>query len=242
MTTTCDDGTERQAIDAGLGVEPAPEAPTIELVGDEPLAEAWTLRRDCDVHTAIVRGLAQYVWSMRAAIGRSVVFGRVTEEQADAWDEAMPYPVAAVYAVGDGAYVGPVRTPVQLTREALLEPDGQAAGLFEIATYTHGQLVVDVTCDSKPQRAAVAAALEDMFSPNLSRGGFTLRLGHYHGAAVRYALTAQGRETTAPEASASSWPLRFRLAAQAPLIRVHRRPLTTIRVVPIVGTAAIPPA
>mgnify|MGYP001573489027 CR=1 FL=1 len=232
--TTCETGAERVPVDAGLGVDPEPGVSTTDLldVDDDSEGAIWSLRRDTDVHGAAVRGLAQYLWTLRVeALGRVIKFSRVTEHSADAYDEGTEYPVAAVSGGGqEGLYAGPSMTPVVVSTEEgrrhvmFSLPNRMAAGLFITSEYRHENLVAEITCGSELERAAVCATIEDMIDPHLARGGLGLRLRHYHGVVARYSLIGQTRDVTPSEITAGSWIVRFRFTVKLPRIRVHRRP------------------
>lgn len=258
--TTCDDqsGEERLPIDAGLGVDPSPDESTTDLLDDDSADGArYSLRRDTDAHGALIRGLAQYLWTLRVpALGRILEFSRVTEDAAEVEDEATEYPVAAVSGDDEGIYSGPANTPTPVygVRGVTIEgptpapaakrervpvvfdtPDG-AAGLFEAATYKHERIMAHIWCDSKAERRALVAALEDAAAPHLARSGIYLRLRHYHGVVARYTLVGCQREQSAQEIQSGNWIARFRFVATLPVIRVHRRPRADVRLVAQVGT------
>lgn len=239
--TTCDTGTDRVVVDAGLGVEPTQGESTTDLVDETGDGAIWSLRRDCDAHTAAVRGLAHYLSTMSVqALGRAIRFERVTEEAADVHDEAVAYPVAAVTGDEEGVYSGPSLTPVVVSaadrdgywhNQPVQWPiDGDLVALYTTGDYRNDRLLVEVTCDSKPERAAVMAALEDMLSPYLGRGGFALRLRHYHGAVARYLIRSQSRSQLPTDIASGAWIVRLRITVVMPVIRVHRRPYADPRV------------
>lgn len=231
--TTCDEtGAERVPVDAGLGVDPGPGEITTDLVDADLVADGaiWTLRcdPDCDPHTALVRGLAQYLGQLEAnVLGRVVRLVRVTEEAAEPEDEDVGLPVAAVHADDEeGRYVATGRTPTQVMRAPGLAvefalPSGQFSTLVETGAYQLDRLTATITFGSKAERGAFARVLASAAWPSLGRGGVYLRLRHYHGAVARYTLAGQTRATIAADAIAGNWIARFRFVAMVPVLRVH---------------------
>jgi hypothetical protein len=241
--TTCDEtGAERVPVDAGAGVDPGPGESTTDLLDADDAHDGaiYTLRRDVDAHGALVRGLAQYLWTLRIdALARVLRFNRVTEHAADTSDEPVDAPYAAVYGDADeGRYAGPPFTPQQVVsageRVKFQTADGIAA-LFEVGSYTHDRITAQIWCDSEPERAAVIEAIEDMAHPHLARGGVYLRLRHYYGVVARFVLAGQARDASPTEIVGGNWIARFRFSALLPVIRVHRRPLADVRLVTTTG-------
>lgn len=247
-SVACDTGgVDRVMIDFGLGDDPVMGEITTDLVdpsGDDPGAE-WSLRCDCSVHDAVVRGLVQYVWAINvSAKGRQIRFNRVTEDFADAADERVDYPVAVVNGEqGEGRYAAPVNQPQFITRSTpaqrklttpgivpmvqenvrFTEPgSGVMTNLVWTSAYSFDQILVTITCASKPERAVMVKAIEDVLNPFVDSGGVKLRLRHYHGAVARYTLESQIRPDTAAEATADAWMATFRVRVECPTIRVHR--------------------
>lgn len=246
--TTCDEtGAERVPVDAGLGVDPGPGEITTDLVDADLVAEGaiWSLRcdADCDPHTALVRGLAQYLAGLEAnALGRVLRFLRVTEESAEVEDEDVGLPVAAVHADGEeGRYAATSRTPTQIIadgRPVEFEVPGAIAGLFETGVYQLDRLTLVMYCGSKAERGALAKVLARASWPSLGRGGFYLRLRHYHGAIARFILTSQTRTALSSEVTAGQWLATFRFVAAVPVIAVHELQRADVRVQVTAGLPA----
>jgi hypothetical protein len=248
VSVDCDtDAEDRVPVDAGLGLDPTPEEVTTWLVdpeSDEPGAE-WSLRCDNSVHGAVVRGLVQYVWTVGSrALGRILRFNRVMGEHADTGDERVDYPVAVVMGEqGEGRYASPARNPTIVTaaspaQRAMTSPgivanprqpvrftepgSGDILGLSWASVYTFEQLLVSITCGSKPERDAMAKAMEDASNPHVSSGGVHLRLGHYYGAVAVYTLQSQVRPDSPADAASDAWVATFRYRVECPTIRAHR--------------------
>lgn len=229
--TTCDDGTERLDPDLGEGVDPfvGGESP---LVGELERGNDLNLNRDGDVHDNVARALAAYVGSLvMLHKGREHRLNRVTLHQADAGDESVPFPVAAVYGLGnaEGRYAGPPNSPQRVTDELDSGDPFRPAWLYETATYTFDQLMVDVYCDDDVSRTAWVMAIEEAASPYRGAGGFRLRMAGYYNAIARYALVGQARRQNPLEAVANIWVATFRFAVAAPTLRVHTSPRATVR-------------
>ena len=90
------------------------------------------------------------------------------------------------------------------------------------SNYSFEQLLVSITCGSKPERGAMTKALEDASNPHVSAGGFRLRLGHYYGAVARYTLESQIRPDSMADAVSDAWVATFRYRVECPTIRAHR--------------------
>lgn len=241
------EGSDRIAIDAGVGMDPSAGEVTTDLVdpeSDEPGA-AWSLRCDHSVHDAIVHGLAQYMWGVRiTALGRIIRLNRVTEHHAEAPDEHVPYPVAVVTAdQSEGRYTAPVNRPTFITRPTaaqlaltspgivpmaqepvrFIEPGtDDIINLVGVSVYAFDQLLVTVTCETTAERAQMAKAIEDASNPHVGVGGFRLRLRHYFGAVARFTLESQVRPDNAADALNASWMATFRYRVECPNIRAHR--------------------
>lgn len=247
MTNPCDtDGADRIAIDAGLGEDPTLDASATQLVEEDGEGAIWSLRCDGDVHTAISRGLAEYMSSIRSdSSGRIITLNRVTIDFPDTGAEQVDYPVAAILGdQGEGVYemaprenklitqatpaqraaLTPGFTPMVQQPVVFTEPgSAERFYLLETATYRFDRLTLMVRCGSKEERTRVVKAIEDASSPySEGMGSLRLRLLHYYGAVARYHLMVQSRADQMADAVNDTWVAIFRYRAECPTIRAQR--------------------
>ena len=209
----------------GDGVLDVPDPAISFLV--ERSTDKWplTARADHDVHTAITRGLANYLLTLDGAIaGRFTRLESVVADWADFDTGQRPLPSASVYfdqgdlstssghAPGRPRIVGYASTgrPITLTESAIFEADN---------------LLVEVRCPDKELRAGVQKMLEDALWPVHWMSGFRLVLPCYHHAIATFLLTAATFADSETTAQQGLWPIRLRLRATCPVYRVHGLPL-----------------
>jgi hypothetical protein len=228
--TTCDDGSERVLPDLGEGVDPfvggvSPQIPE----GSEP--GPLTLRADGDVLDGCLRALAAWLGSLESPLaGRLVRFNRLTVHQPATSAEEVPYPVAGIYAEGDGMYASPPMSPMRASKSELDSGDPtRPAWLYEKATYRHDRITVEVWCDDDVSRTAVVKAIENGARPYVSTGGLKLSMAGYHNAVASFNLLGSGRPFDPLAAAANIWPATFRFTVTAPTISVHLIPRARIR-------------
>lgn len=161
-----------------------PSAVRTTLALSDGSIEQRTLVRECDAHTALVRGLAEYLTASEIAPtgGRHVRFKKVREEWAEPEEQAQ-YPSAAIYTVGDGLFDASSFTPVVNRRSKV--PGTEDAYLVKLGEFTQ-DLVLEIWCTDKKERAAIAFAMEDKLNPVDFMAGFVLTLPHYFSARATY--------------------------------------------------------
>jgi len=175
-----------------------------------------TARRETDAHTALTRGLAEYLQSL------SIEWTDGPLSLADAvydhaeFENANIYPRAAVYASGEGTYDGS-HLAQMVPRETL--PNG----LYPIST---DELVLDITVElwaqSKVQRTGIAAMLEDGLRPIPDSPGFKLILPHYYGCNSEYVAKRMTYSFSDDEAQANVWKATCVVWARVPVIRTAK--------------------
>lgn len=159
---------------------PALAATELIRSGDDPLV--FTDVRETDARTAITRGLKEYLQTLKITYnGRESRFKKVLESWADPEDNA-EWPSAIAYAPDTGTYDG----------------DSFSTQVVSIADANGGKVVLRLLCElvqtvtvevistDPVERMALAAMLEDAFSPVDFMAGFRLRLPHYFGAFATY--------------------------------------------------------
>lgn len=144
-----------------------------------------TARKECDVRTALTRGLAEYVSQLRAtaAGGRRVLFKRSSEQYEEPETRAA-YPSAVVTTVGEGKYDSSNLTP-SVGGEQIKAPDGRF--VVRVCEYTQ-VLNLDAWANDIEERAALADALEDALTPTENRFGLILELPFYFNQRATYTL------------------------------------------------------
>lgn len=147
-----------------------------------------TLTEVCtvDAHTALVRGLADYVRSLGHDFnGATYKFETIAEDWPDQEEDAL-YPSACVSESDQGG-------------EYALEPISPSSEGFEIE-HAHVELIVvgglklavriETITTSREERIGVMKLLEDAANPVRWMGGFRLALPIYHGVHATYDLRA----------------------------------------------------
>ena len=240
--TECADEVTRVAPDLGTGAVGQEADDSVLLTDRDKDAVALTLRRECDIHTAILRSVCLYLRGLVLDhAGRSLRFERVTEQWAEIADgTAEVYPVAAVTSSEDGRYVGVPIGGAGLPQRTFPAEGNQLIALYLRDEYRLEQLAVRVLCSDPEMRIGVRLALEDAFTPFPDHAGFFLRMPHYHGAVAGYGLKSAAfldDEQTAQQGMAL---LMLTLTARAPRFTMHRRPAADVRTESHVGREPLP--
>jgi hypothetical protein len=181
-------------------------------------AETFTLNRETDSHTALTRGLREYLEQLTVGWvdGREERFVAVYDTWAVA-EDTLQYPSAAVYAEGENTYAGgesggPL-TPTVETDPATNTQVSRPAEPMLVLT-------VEIWAQDNEQRMAICAMLEDAFFPVDWMSGFRLALPHYHGMVADY-LVKTSRYMDDPESVQRRYrKASFTLDARLPLVRV----------------------
>lgn len=146
-----------------------------ELITDPNVLQVFTATRKTDAHSAIVRGITEYLAGLRAETvdGKLLKFERVLEDWADL-EQDHKFLTAAVYTQEPGIY-----DDSSFSGSVHVTPEN--ARLRVVSNMT--QLVtIEVMCTSRAERVAVAMMLEDALDPVDWMTGARLLLPHYHGA------------------------------------------------------------
>lgn len=153
---------------------------TSELVGYPDDPEQLTTYHECDAHTALVRGLAEYLGARKIDVG-----GRTVTFKAAYYDTAQPedrskYPAVNVYGIARGEYEA-VQTTPRIERSALVKDKHFVSPAEFVQT-----LGIQLFCTSSSERTQLAALIEDALFPVPWMAGFRLRLPFYFGAFAVY--------------------------------------------------------
>lgn len=167
---------------AGPPLNPPPAGSVLITKPDTP--QKFTLHRECDAHSAILRGCAEYIEQLDILVnGMSMRISPVRIDWAEIEEEAeTEYPTAGVYADTEGEYSKVGFTP-KMSRDTQV-----AEGAYLVQTSSLDlPFAVDVYCTSMEERRMIAAALEDaLIAPLDWASGFRLALPHYFGAHADY--------------------------------------------------------
>lgn len=226
MTTECGDGSEREIPELQAGGDyPAINAGDVSLVTDPTAKYPLSAIATCDVHSAITRGLAAYLFSLRAShAGRDVSLAWVTADWAEREDGTRPLPSAGVHSEEEGEYTNVGMRPSDPEVLDASEPTS-ALCIVDTGTYELGSLMVDVICGDKVQREGVRRMLEDGSNPVTWMGGFRLVLRNYHNSIAAFTLLTCQLTDSPENAQANVWGLRLKFEAWSQVYRLHRLPL-----------------
>lgn len=157
-----------------------------QLIVEADQLQCFTSNRTTDAHTALTRGLADYLRSLEFDLtGTSSQLAKlkeVYEDFADPEDKGAKFPSAAVYTQEPGTYEDDDFTSSPHELE-----DGYVIQICQEFT----QIVcVDILTDQKPQRSTLVMLLEDAFEPVDWMSGFRLKLPHYFGVHATFLKVA----------------------------------------------------
>lgn len=230
MTDDCDDDAvarDMPIIPSGGGIVDGPGETRLQAtIKDVP---ANTLRRDCDQHTAITRGLAEYIASLRGShLGRDVSLARVSYNYPDRSQAGEPvFPAAAVYSTGDDLFTTFIATNVPVTSYHQIGPSVPGklnTYLQPVDTFTMSELKVEVECADPEQRIGVNKMLIDAARPVDWTNGLRLILPHYHNE-VAYLTLEKASMGDTPELVASGIRLLLlTFSAQIQTYQVRKLP------------------
>ncbi len=149
--------------------------------------------RECDLHTAMARGLAEYLGQQFIDVGGRPL--RLTTYTTWAEPEQQAVYPAAVVGASEGKYERGF-TPYVLKKFASSKPFKTTLMAFGEFSQT---LNVEVWCTDPRERAYVTALVEESLNPVDWMYGFRLTLPFYHGVTATYELTSSRFEDTADD-------------------------------------------
>ncbi len=216
----------RRLPDYDRGAPPTPAQETV-LITDRSRVQELTDRVETDAHTALTRGLAEYMRQLEAIAdgGKDVRFKIVTPDFPDA-EGGEDYPSAAVWSPSTGLYDATGFAP---GKPCIIKDDGGTLIGLQKSSELMLDLFVDVVCSDKEERTAVMLMLENGFNPVSFMYGFRLVLPHYFGVHATYELT--GNQYRDDDASSIQNRRRVRLTVRAntPVISIVSGPRARIR-------------
>lgn len=165
----------------------APNAP--RLVLDEGDTTPLTLARTTNSIDAMVDGLASYLsaWSVKHA-GRTFRFGSALAGFATA-EQRANYPSLVVTSLSPVLYAEDDDTELGTGIETVWLDEERRTG-YSILGMTRTSLALEMWCNTRPDRAAAVALIEDALSPVEWMAGVALILPAYHSARARFSLTS----------------------------------------------------
>lgn len=194
---------------------------------NEPLT--LTSVRECDAHTALARGLAEYLGQQTVDInGRKLQLTTYTT-----WaepEDTVRYPAAAV-----GATTG--------TYDRSFTPDFQTtiagdARLFAYSEFNQ-DLQIDLWATDPKERSYLMAMIEEALNPVDWMYGVRLRLPFYHGTTATYELLNSQYTDSSDEALAKYRRAMITVRANMTVYRMLRFPDATPRSVVQVTSAEV---
>lgn len=181
--------------------------------------QQFTNRREVDAHTALTRGLADYLSTL--AIEGSMTGGKTLTLKAvsEDWEEqelGAVYPSASVRGEGEGVY-----EEAELGPGSPGEPIPDGRYLVKYSELRHN-LQVDLYVTEKAHRRACVAMVEDGLYANLRTGQLVLELPYYWGERAVYELLGVQYVDAEQPAKERLWRAVLRVAGTIPVVSAVR--------------------
>ena len=227
-----DNTTVRTPIDQSKGGVPPFAAVDTRLITDNREKPVFTARQDTDAHTALTRGLAEYMTQLLfdGMDGRQFRFEVVAED----FEDELPakYPACAVYSTVTAEYDASSFTPTARKENRVDGQDEKSPARVVVKT---SELVLPITleiwCTDKEARIAIIKGLEKALCPLDWMYGIRLELPHYFNARAEYAKTSVTYTDTSATVSQGFRNALIMLTANVPVMYVKEFPLADIRFV-----------
>lgn len=180
--------------DASRSPVPTDVTPGTTLVTQAGFTPTYTANRETDARTALTRGLAEYISTLRIETtdGRFVKFVQVYNTWAEPEDITY-YPSAAVYASDPGNYDPSKFTPGGLVN---ISGDTYLSSTSEIVF----DMNIEIWATDPIERNALVAMLEDGLNPVDFMYGAKLILPHYFGEIAEIEMLSQAYVDTSEDA------------------------------------------
>lgn len=193
-------------------------------LGDE---QKLTLVRNTDLHTALARGLKEYLAGVSVIVegGRRLAFVRALV----CWAEPEivgKYPSLVILAQQEMAYEASSMTGAT---PQLVEDGGSPARYLRQRAEGHQELQVIVWATDPAARMGLAAAVEDAFEPSENQSGLTLELPYYFGVRATYEKLSVFYDDNSADTQRRDRRAIFRVNANAPQM-VPVGPLPPMRI------------
>jgi hypothetical protein len=224
---SCEQKIARQLPDYDRGAPTPPPAQETVLVTDRSTEQVLTDRVETDAHTALTRGLAEYLLGLEAIAdgGKGTRFKLVTPDYPDP-EGGEDYPAAGVWSPNTGLYDASNFAPGKPFIVA--DQSGTLIGLSK-SSELKLDLFVDVVCTDKDERTAVMAMLEQAFNPTLFMYGFRLVLPHYFGVHATYEPTGGQYQDGDASSIQNRRRARITVRANVPVISIVSGPRARVR-------------
>lgn len=188
--------------------------PLASLVSDNNQRLELTAFRDCDAHTAMARGLSEYLGQQTVEIG-----GRKLQLKAyTTWaepEDAVTYPAVAIGADA-GVYDRSFTPDVQTT----ISGDVRLLAYSEFAQ----DLMIDLWATDPRERSYLCAMIEESLNPVDWMYGMRLRLPFYHNTVATYELMNSQYIDSSADAMAKYRRAQFTVRANMTTYRLLRFP------------------
>lgn len=188
--------------------------PLTTLVRDPNFRSALTAVRDTDVHTAMSRGLAEYLSQQVIEVGGR----RLQLTTFSTWAEPeqnVSYPAAGVSA-GAGKYDRSFTPKLAGT----IDDDTRIFGYSEFTQ----ELTIDLWATDPKERLYLVAMVEEALNPVDWMYGCRLHLPFYHGATASYELVSSQYVDSAEEAVRKYRRATFNITAHVQALRLLTLP------------------
>lgn len=224
---SCEQKVARRFPDYDRGAPPPAPAQETELVTDRSREQVLTDRVETDAHTALTRGLSEYVLGLEAIAdgGKATRFKLVTADFPDP-EGGEDYPAAGVWSPSTGVYDASNFAPGKPC--IIADQSGTLTGLSKSSELML-DLFVDVVCTDKDERTAVVAMLEQAFNPTLFMYGFRLVLPHYFGVHATYEPTGGQYQDADASSIQNRRRARITVRANVPVISIVSGPRVRVR-------------
>lgn len=193
--------------------------PLSSLVANPDYRPTLTAFRETDVHTAMARGLAEYLSQQQIDINGRLL--RVTAFST--WAE--PEQNVSYPAVGVGAGMG--KYDRSFTPN-LVQTVANDARLFAYSEFSQ-ELTVELWATDPKERSYLVAMIEEALNPVDWMYGMRLVLPFYHGATATYELTNSQYSDSADDAVKKYRKATFTLSGNIEALRVLSLPLSQPR-------------
>jgi len=212
--------------------EPGPEiVKTSCLIETTEQASAVNLtgNQECDVRTALKRGLAEYLASLPEFIHPSFNTRVRLKEVWDVWpdqEDKRKYPSAIVYSDREHLYDASSFTPV-------VDPACKVDAMTYLVKHAEVtfDMMIDILSTNPEERICFGMQMEDALNPVDWMYGFQLELPHYFNARGTYRVVTGNYPDDEPRAFQRNRHLVFMVTGQLSQYRKKRiTPLTETRI------------
>lgn len=205
-------------------VRPLTEQTSLVADGQQ---QALTKRRETDAHTALVRGLAEYLRPLQYDwFDGSVAAFVELHEDWPANEQRAAFPGGVVREDPGGAGGGYASAPIGGGGSFDFE-DGTGV---QVTSQLSLPIVVEMWCANKEERIRTAALLEDALYPHTWMAGVRLLLPHYFGLHATYLARTISYVDTPEDAQRGYFRLLVSVVGDVPVARLlGARPRLIVR-------------